>query len=182
MLRWSGDGSTASSRQPGDSTEGIGSLMPIIQRSAISPAAPSSFSRLNVGDTGNQEIAPPEPPFRRRIGALRSPHSSRRAHARMAHLIQEPVQEDSPKGLNRALTPSMLKAVKQIDKGEGKAAEALVAPKSSGTSHPSHLLALPFTLSRSSWLSRMLMTLMSTASGPCSGHPSASSPVTCHVI
>lgn len=135
-FQWSGDGSTASSRQlAGDSTEGIGNLMPITQRSAITPAAHSSFNRLANTGAAEQGLTPSEPPFRRRIGALRSPHSNRshRARTRAAQLVQEPVQEDSPKGLDRALTPSMLKAVKHSgDKGDSAKKETLVAPKSSG--------------------------------------------------
>ena len=130
-LPWSGDGSTVSAKQlPCDSSEGIGSLMPIIQRSAISPAAPPSLSRLAHTEASRQDHAPP---FRRRLGAQKSPGSHRRPHARLAKLIAEPVQEDSPKGINRALTPSMLKAVRRSDRGDGKGAEALVAPKTSGT-------------------------------------------------
>ena len=130
-LRWSGDGSTASAKQLAcDSSEGIGSLMPIIQRSAISPAAPHSLSRLANTETTAQEQSPP---FRRRLGPQKSPSSHRKPHARVAQLMAEPVQEDSPKGINRALTPSMLKAVRRSDRGDGKGTEALVAPKTSGT-------------------------------------------------
>lgn len=78
---------------------------------------------------------PEEPAFRRRIAPLKSPSSSHRAQNRRIQLIQEPVQEDSPKGLNRALTPSMLKAVKGGDAGDRKISEGLVAPKSSGNSN-----------------------------------------------
>ena len=129
-LRWSGDGSTVSTKQLAqDSSEGIGSLMPIIQRSAISPAAPSSLSRLAHTEASAQDHAHP---FRRRLGAQKSPGSHRRPHARLAQLMAEPVQEDSPKGINRALTPSMLKAVRRSDRGDGKSAETLMAPKTLG--------------------------------------------------
>ena len=127
---WSGDSAADSVACNLNSSEGIGKLMPITQRTAISPAAPASLRRLANSETGAEVSVPKEPAFRRRIGPLKSPSSTHKS--RRHQLMQEPVQEDSPKGLDRALTPSMLKAVKGVDIGDTARSEVLAAPKSSG--------------------------------------------------
>lgn len=99
--------SQVAQRQSSDGTLG---LMPIVQRSAI--AASSSKARLGgtFRDADLQESAVVKP-FKRRIGSNKSSPSST-YQPRLQQLMTE-LESDSPKGLDRALTPSMLKAVRK---------------------------------------------------------------------
>ena len=109
--------------------------MPITERSARSPGACLVVGRLTEGARGRGGAQ--EPTFRRRLASSKSPNAHRLPRGgRAQQILQEPPQDESPKGLNRALTPSMLKAVRRADKGQKGSDEIVVAPKASGASTP----------------------------------------------
>jgi hypothetical protein len=114
--------------------------MSITERSAISPGAHLAVGRLAEGLGGREGLG--EASFRRRLGSSKSPSAPRLPRARLQQLLQEPLQEESPKGLNRALTPSMLKVVRRADKRKADSDELVVAPKTSGVMSP---WGIPFT-------------------------------------
>jgi len=107
--------------------------MPITARSAKSPGIRLAVGRVAERGRGTEEAG--DPPLRRRLGSSKSPNGHlghRLPRARVQQVAQEGPQQESPKGLNRALTPSMLKVMRRADKGQKGSDEIVVAPKTSG--------------------------------------------------